>query len=260
MHKKIILSLFLAVALFSCKTSEDLTYLKDMNDQELQDQLPKKPADYRIKQNDNLYVKILTMNPEVNMLFSQSQSLQSTIGTQQMYSDPTSQFLNGNIVDKNGEITLPILGNIKVEGLTVSEAQAIVNKKAGEYLKEYTVQVKLLSFKITMLGEFRMPGVYYNYNNNITVLEAISRAGGVTDFSRLSRVMVVRTTPAGYKSFKIDLASKKLLESEAFYLQPDDIVYAGPDKNKNISLNSTTYSLLLSSLTTLLVIMQFFKL
>ena len=53
----------MAIALFSCKTSEDLTYLKDMNDQELQDHLPKKPADYRIKQNDNLYVKILTHEP-----------------------------------------------------------------------------------------------------------------------------------------------------------------------------------------------------
>ena len=72
--------------------------------------------------------------------------------------------------------------------------------------------------------------------------------------------MVVRPTSLGYKSIKIDLASKKLLASEAFYLQPNDVVYAGPDKNKNISLNSVTYSLLLSSLTTLLVIMQFFKL
>jgi polysaccharide export outer membrane protein len=261
MHKKIILiTLLIAALLYSCKTSEDLTYLKDMNDQELQDYLPKKPVDYRIKQNDNLYVKILTMNQEVNMLFSQSQSLQSNIGTQQMYGDPTSQFLNGNIVDQNGEVTLPILGKIKVEGFTISEAQNVVNKRAGEYLKEYTVQVKLLSYKFTMLGEFRSPGVYYNYNNNITLLEAISRAGGVTDFSKLNRIMLVRPTPKGYKTFKIDLSSKKMLASEAFYIQPDDVIYAGPDKNKNISLNSVTYSLLLSSLTTLLVILQFFRL
>lgn len=261
MLKKIIFSLFLAIALFSCKTSEDLTYLKDMNDQELQDHLPQKPADYRIKQNDNLYVKIITQNAEVNNLFSQNPASTQYLGSQQQsFADPSNQFINGNIVDQKGEISLPILGKVKVEGFTVPEAQDTINKKAGEYLKEYIVQVRLMSFKITMLGEFRSPGVLYNYNNYITVLEAISRAGGVTDFSRLNRVMVVRTTPAGYKSFKIDLASKKLLTSEAFYLQPDDIVYAGPDKNKNISLNSVTFSLLLSSLTTLLVIMQFFKL
>jgi len=260
MHKKIIFTLFLTIALLSCKTSKDLTYLKDMNDQELQDHLPQKPAEYRIKQNDNLYVKIITQNAEVNNLFSLNPTTTTYAGTQQQsVSDPSSQFINGNIVDQKGEITLPILGKVKVEGLTVPEAQDTINKTAGEYLKEYIVQVRLMSFKITMLGEFRSPGVLYNYNNYITVLEAISRAGGVTDFSILNKIMVIRTTPMGYKSFKVDLSSKKLLASEVFYLQPDDLIYAGPDKNKNISLNATTYSMLLSSITTLLVIMQFFR-
>jgi len=251
--------LLLAMALYACKTSEDMAYLKDMTDQELQDHVPQKPVEYRIRPNDILYVKILTMNPEINMLFSQSQSLTYTAGTQQMYGDLTSQFLNGNIVDLKGEITLPILGNIKLEGLTVAEAQATVNKKAGEQLKEYTVQVKLLSFKFSMVGEFRSPGIYYNYNNNITILEAISRAGGINDYGKINNLMVVRTTPAGYKSYLVDLASEKILTSEAFYLQPDDVIYARPDKNKNIALNSVTYTLLLSSITTLLVLMQYFK-
>jgi polysaccharide export outer membrane protein len=259
MLKKIIFPLLLAIALFSCKTSEDMAYLKDMSDKELQDHIPQKPVEYRIKKDDNLYVKILTTNPEVNMLFSQSQSMQSAIGTQQMYGDLTSQFLNGNIVDQNGEITLPILGNIRLEGLTIPEAQAAVNKKAGDFLKEYTVQVKLLSFKITMVGEFRSPGIYYNYNNNITILEAISKAGGITDYGKINNLMVVRPTPEGYKSYLIDLSSEKILTSEAFYLQPDDVIYARPDKNKNIALNSLTYSLLLSSITTLLVLLQYFK-
>ena len=260
MLKKIISPLLLAMVLFSCKTSEDMAYLKDMTDQELQDHVPQKPLEYRIKPNDILYVKILTMNPEINMLFSQAQSSQySSVGTSQLYGDLTSQFLNGNIVDTKGEITLPILGNIKLEGLTVAEAQATVNKKAGEQLKEYTVQVKLLSFKFSMVGEFRSPGIYYNYNNNITILEAISRAGGINDYGKINNLMVVRTTPAGYKSYLIDLASEKILTSEAFYLQPDDVIYARPDKNKNIALNSVTYSLLLSSITTFLVLLQYFK-
>ncbi|MCK9412258.1 MAG: polysaccharide biosynthesis/export family protein [Prolixibacteraceae bacterium] len=260
MPRKSFFLILLAIALFSCKTSKDLTYLKDMSDQELQDHLPKKPAEYRIKENDNLYVKIVTQNAEVNNLFSQNPVSTAYLGNQQQsFSDPSNQFINGNIVDQKGEITLPILGKIKVEGFTVSEAQDAIHKKAEEYLKDYIVQVKLMSFKITMLGEFRSPGVIYNYNNNFTVLEAISRAGGVTDYSKLNQIMVIRPTPAGYKSFKLDLSSEKLLTSEAFYLQPDDLVYAGPDKNKNISLNATTYSLLLSSITTLLVIMQFFR-
>jgi len=119
--------------------------------------------------------------------------------------------------------------------------------------------VKVLSFKVTVLGELRSPGVYYNYSSSMTVLEAIGMAGGVTDNARLSQLLVVRRTPTGSKSYRIDLSEKKLLSSDAYYLQPDDVIYVNADKLKNLNLTLPVYSFLLSGVTTLMVLLQYFR-
>ena len=111
-----------------------------------------------------------------------------------------------------------------------------------------------MSYKVTVMGEVKNPGTYYNYSNNITVLEAISMANGITDFASISRVLVMRPTDKGSKSYRLNMTSKELLASEAFFLLPNDVVYVEPDKYKNVKLNSTTYSLALSSVTALLAI------
>lgn len=260
MHKlfKAFCQLSLIVLLFSCKSSEELIYLKDMQDKELLNGIPTTPPEYKIKVSDNLYVKIVTLDESVNAMFNQTQG-QSGGNSSQMYSDPANKFLNGNIVDKKGEITLPIIGSVKVEGLSIPDAQAAVIIKAANFLKEYTVQVKMLNYKITMMGEFRSPGVYYNYNNSISILEAVTLAGNVTDFGKISKLTIIRPTPEGYKSYMVDLSSKNLMASEVFYLQPDDVVYAGPDKNKKLAVNMPTITLFFTTITTLLVVLQFFR-
>ena len=109
-------------------------------------------------------------------------------------------------------------------------------KKADEFLKDAIVKVKLLNFKITVSGEVRNPGDYYNYNNSITILEALALANGNTDFATIKSVMVVRPIPEGRKTYMLDLSSKNVYLSDAFYLQPNDFVIVQPDKYKNFQL------------------------
>jgi polysaccharide export outer membrane protein len=78
----------------------------------------------------------------------------------------------------------------------------------------------LLSFKYTVIGEVRTPGTYMNYNNYLNVLEAIGRAGGISDYGSRDRILVVRPFSAGTKTFRLDLDDKKILSSEAYYLLP----------------------------------------
>lgn len=255
--RKIFISLIIVVfmsGLFSCRSNRDLVYLRDMNGFEQHIGLPGPVPYYRIKTNDNLYVNIQTLNPEVNQLFNPVQGVQ---GAQQIYAQPSGQYLNGYHVDSRGNIVLPIIGSVALAGLTIDEAQNIIQKKANEYLKEATVRVKLLSYKVTVMGEVKSPGVYYNYNNNFTVLEAISMANGITDYAGIKKVLVVRPTAKGSKSYRLDLSSKQLLASEAFFLQPNDVVYVQPERAKNFRLNTPVYSLFLSTVTTLLVILRF---
>ena len=258
MGRLTIVLLFLTL-LNSCKTRKDLLYLQDIKDLEEQN-VPGKSPEYRIKPDDNLYINILTPDQDVSKLFNPSQAIGSySGGTAQNYGTPAGLYINGFIVDKTGSVVLPILGSISVLGRTALEAQAVIQERANAFLKEASVQVKVLSFKVTLLGELRYPGVFYNYNNNMTVLEAIGMAGGVTDNAQLSQLLVVRKTPTGSKSFRLDLSKKDILSSEAYYLQPNDVIYVNADKLKNIRLTTPTYSFILSAVTTFLVVIQYIR-
>jgi polysaccharide export outer membrane protein len=213
-----------------------------------------KVPEYVIKSSDNLFVSIKSLNPEVNQLYNPAQSISGQQGSQQLYSQLPDQYLNGYLVDSNGNIALPILGNIGVAGLTQAEAQTKVQERANEYLKDASVKVKLLNFRVSVMGEVRTPGVYYNYNSSLTVLEAISMANGLSDYARIRRVLVMRTTDKESKTYRLDLSRKDFLKSEAFFLQPNDVIYIEPHKIKNTNLNSSVYSILLSTVSTAVLI------
>jgi polysaccharide export outer membrane protein len=215
---------------------------------------------YLLKPGDILYVSIKSMSPEVNTLFNPESGMEAAGNSgmgYQKYTTPSGAYLYGFELDANGNINLPMFGKINVGGVPVNQAETIVQKKADEVLKEAIVKVKLLNFKITVAGEVRNPGVYYNYNNSINVLEVMALANGNTDFATIKKVMIVRAVPEGKKTYMIDLSSKKAYLSEGFYLQPDDLVMVQPDKHKNLQLNSQAYSLVLSSLSVLIAVLGF---
>lgn len=261
MQKQFLLILIVFAGLFlsSCRTNKDLVYLNNTKDQEMLEGLPGTVSEYIIKTNDNLYVDIQSMSPEVNALFNPSKGTGMQSGTQQNYGQLSGQYLNGFQVSLSGEVNLPIIGKVAVSGQSLKQAREIIQAKADEYIKDATVKVKLLSFKVTVLGEVKNPGVYYNYNSNLTVLDGISMASGVTDYGRIQKVLVLRPTDSGSKTFRIDLSNKKFLASEAFFLQPNDVVYVEPDKYKNVKLNSPIFSLFLSTISTLILALNVLK-
>jgi len=177
----------------------------------------------------------------------------SSYGSYQKYESPSGAYLYGNEIDNTGCVNLPMLGKITVAGIPVSQVESVLQKKADEYLNNAIVKVKLLNFKVTVVGEVSRPGEYYNYNNSMTVIQALAMADGGTDYSSIKKAMVIRPVPEGHKTFVLDLTSKDIFMSEAFYLQPNDYVVVQPDKNKNIQLNAALYSMVLSSLSLLLL-------
>jgi len=261
MQKQFLLILTVVAGLFfsSCRTNKDLVYLNNTKDQEVLEGIPGTVSEYIIKTNDNLYVDIQSMSPEVNAMFNPTKGMGTTGGTSQNYGQPASQYLNGFQVDLSGEVNLPIIGKVALAGQSLKQARVSIQAKADEYIKDATVKVKLLSFKVTVLGEVKKPGVYYNYNNQMTVLDGISMASGVTDYGRIQKVLVLRPTDSGSKTYRLDLSNKKFLSSDAFFLQPNDVVYVEPDKYKNVKLNSPTFSLFLSAISTLILALNVLK-
>ncbi len=258
--KKFLLStviVLLALNFISCRSTRNMKYMQDFYDNDIKQGLPAKAPDYLIKTNDNLYVSIQSMNTEVNQLFSPTKSSNYSGGTQSDFGDVSSQYLNGYQVNKKGNIFLPVIGEVRVVDLTEQAANDTLQKKVDEYFKEAAVKVKILTYKITVLGEVRNPGVYYNYNKSITVLEALGLANGTTEFASIRKVLVLRNTAIGYKSYRLDLTQKKMMASEAFYLLPNDVLYIEPDKYKNQGLNTTVFSLTLAAISTTILILSY---
>ena len=256
-YMKLFIALLL-VTMFSCRSSQELIYLKDAANNDIIKGLPVETTEHILKTGDILYISIKSMNPEVNVLFNPESNMETNMGQgYQKYLTPSGAYLYGFEIASDGNIKLPMLGKIKVSEVPLSQVESVVQKKADEFLNDAIVKVKLLNFKVTVLGEVRIPGQYYNYNNSITVLQAIALANGNTDFAAIKKVMVVRATSDNSKSYMIDLTSKDAYLSEAFYLRPNDCVIVQPDKHKNFQLNSQAYSLIFSSLSVMIAVLGF---
>ena len=235
-----------------------MIFLKDVIPQKNIKGLPVQTTEHILKTGDILYISIKTMNTEVNALFNPESSMEgnSSQGAQK-FASPSGAYLYGYEIGPDGMIKLPMLGSINVGGISILHVEPVVQKKADEFINDAIVKVKLLNFKITVTGEVKSPGVYYNYNNSITVIEALALAGGNTDFAAIKKVMVIRKTTEGNQSFLLDLSSKNIYLSEAFYLHPNDYIIVQPDKYKNFQLNSQAYSLIFSSLSMFLAVLGF---
>lgn len=259
-NRSIILITLVILLIASCRSSKDFTLFQDLTKNQQIPSTLTNLQEYKVRPYDNLYINIKTLNPEVNRLFDASETTTSySAGTQQMYGDYVSQYINGYQVDSVGSVALPILGNIEVAGLTLKQISERVQKRSLEFLKEPTVKVKLLSFKINVNGEVKNPGVYYSYNERMNILEAISMANGLTDNAEIRNAVVIRETPKGSSTYKVDLTSKNILTSEVYYLQPNDLIYIKPGRNKHVELNATSYSLFLTTVTTFLLVYNIFK-
>jgi len=146
-------------------------------------------------------------------------------------------------------------------GLTLEEVKAAIQERAFQYLKDAVVNIRLLSYKFTVIGEVNRPGTFNNYNNQLTVLEAIGMAGDITDFGNRKKVLVVRPTKEGTYTYRINLQDKNLLQSGGYFLLPNDIVIVEPIKSKPFQLNLPTTSLIITTsigtISTLILLINF---
>ncbi len=241
----------------SCISSKKLTYLDDLTPNQALRGTPKAAPVYRIKAKDNLFVGIYTQDPDMSKIYDPTGT---GIQIPNAWDGLASRTVNGNIVDTDGTLNLPILGKIAVEGKTIAEAEDQITTAAKQYLKQVTVKVRVLNYKVTVLGEAKVPGIYYNYNNSITVFDAIGLAQGTTDFVKLKAVLVLRQTPTGTKTYSLDLNSKSALSSEGYYLQPDDVVILQPDKSKGLSQKLPLAAVIVGSISALLLLLNYLNL
>lgn len=251
MKKKHYLSVALGLSLFlfSCTSQKNLIYLQGTEDA-AGESVYNYPANttnyspnYLLAEQDMLYIQINSnIGEEASKLFS------SSTNTNYMNTD-NAVFLNSFVVNKDGEISLPIIGNVYVKGLTIEQAENKIKEKAEEYVEGVIVSCKMVNYKVSILGEVTRPGTYTFYQPSVSVFDVIAAAGDLTYYGNRHRVKIVRKTPNEDIIYNIDLTESSILQNSKYYLQPGDIVYVEPNKNTkalttlNVPLNTITSSL-----------------
>jgi polysaccharide export outer membrane protein len=213
--------------------------------------------DYKIKPGDYLYVRIMTLDQKSNEIFASIAG--SAAGNYNMNITDQNLYLTSYMVNDSGYINFPLLGKIYADGKTISEMETSLSKSVSDILREASVVVKLVMYNVSVLGEVSRPGKYAIYNNRVNIFEAIAQAGDLTTFANRNKVQVIRNNGNKNNIVVLDLQSKDILSSPYYYLQPNDIIYIEPLKNKSYAFETFPYALILASVSTFFIIMTYFK-
>ncbi len=248
MKTKGLLIVFTAVlcVIASCTPQRKLIYLRKIKPGTYQ---TNKQIDYRLQAGDLLSINVYSANERAAQLLSANRSIN------QNTSNEISAYLYGFIVSDSGDVNLPLAGKVKIGGMTLDEAALQLEQVIKEYFFDAVVDVKLMSFQITILGEVNKPGTYNVLKPKLNILEAIALAGDLNIYGNRD-IVLFRESIHGYEVSKIDLNDINLLNNNHFYLLPNDIIYVEPHKAKIFGANTipTVFNTILSSLSIILVI------
>lgn len=239
-----------------CTHYRDITYLRNLKPSAGDSLYKCTFTNYQIQPADILYIEVNSLDQNINSVFNQtSQNSNATISSEGGY------YIYGYSVDSDGAVNLPVFGKIKVSGLTITGAQDAILKQAEKYITNVRVEVKLMSFKISVIGEVKRPGQYSIFNDKANIFEAIAIAGDVSYYGNRKNILLLRNKPEGTNTYRIDLTDKNFLSSHLYYLQPNDIIYVEPLKSTGLKLSASDYSVLISTLSvTLTTIVLIFNL
>lgn len=259
MIRKCMVLMAVMVLMASCFTPKKVVYLQDLQPGTVQEL--KEDYEAKIKKDDLLQILVMAQTPEAAKPFNLSALVQE-MSTTSNNSDQSSY-----LVDKDGCIDMPVLGRIKVEGLTTQDLknQVIQQLQEKNLIKDPIVTVRIQNFKVLMLGEVKSPGAIEVKGERITLLDAISQAGDLTMQGRRDRVAVIREENGKRTVHYLDLKSKKIFDSPYFYLKQNDVVYVEPNDAKSVQYRSgqmgnvTPWISLVSSILSLATLIVAFK-
>jgi polysaccharide export outer membrane protein len=256
MRRLIVKAIHLVIPVFmmaSCISTKNIGYFNNAREMEYAS-MP--GVENSIQPNDILSISISSLNPEASAVFNTTNFQSNNIIT----SNGNGQLTSGYLVNAEGFIQLPILGNIKSVGLTKKELKekitnTIVEKKL---LVDPIVSIRHLNFEVTVIGEVGRPMVIPVPNEKISLLTALGQAGDITVYGKKDNVLVIREINGKKAVKRVNLNSADFLNSSFYYLRPNDIVYVEPNKNKiaSVSRGRQLLPALLSGLSVIVIVLD----
>ena len=247
----------LALLIFSCVSNKKILYLQDEST-DLYGPAPMDsvlrsyeigPYEYYLQHEDVLSIQISSLTPKEYDFFSQGlpENRISVGGAR-----GGGGALYGYLIDKDGEIEFPVVGKIRFAGLTIYDAEDLMQEIANEYLEEPMVKVRLLNFRFTVISDINGETIN-TYNNRLSMMEAVGLAGGMDELADLSNVKIVRQHEDIAQVHYVNLLEEQFIESPYYYVHPNDIIIVPPLKQRpfrkyfgqNLALIMSSLSLLL---------------
>ena len=242
MYNKTSIIICLSILFFAaaCTPISKLTYVENKGAGSEKNKYYNDRSEKTIQPYDYLYIKIYSLDEQTNYVFREER-----------YSSYETELVSYAVDDK-GNIDFPFIGSINVKDLTINQAKQRIEQALNRQLNNVSVRVRFVSNKITILGEVTMPGDYSFYDEKVNIFQALGFAHGITPYGNKTNVTLIREKDNSIKYYYLDLTDKKIVESENYYLLPNDIVIVNPIGAKYRELRSYSLSLISSITSTIL--------
>ena len=246
MNRLIPLIFLLIMGLSSCVSKKNITYFQF---DEIEQSKVSNKFETVFKPDDLLQITISSDDVEATLPFNLPAVTFGTTGS--ATGTPKQQTY---LIDSKGEIDFPILGKLKLGGLSRESAlELLKNKLSPDYVKSPTINIKIANFKVTVYGDVKKPGTYTIPNERVSILDAIGLAGDLNISGRRDNIMVIREENNKKVQYRVNLLSNKSLTSPVFYLQQNDVVYVEHNKARIQSASSNSNTSLFISVTGLII-------
>lgn len=240
--------LIVTMLAFSCVPTRQLSYFNDIN--EIEEPTVNPRMQKVIMPFDKLYIRVLSIDLQTAQIFNTSDEIRSV-------SSSSMVGLIGYLVDENGNINFPFVGNINVASLTTSQAAEKIQKALSDYVTNTSIIVKYVDNQISILGEVNRQGLYSFSQDKLNIYEALGLGGGLTRYGDRKNVVLVRNEGGKIMHHRMNLADSKIANKDYYYVMPNDVVIVEPLKAISSSYSNITYTTILSSITTLIAILLF---
>lgn len=226
------------LALTGCKTATEnnLSYFRNLGDSPSGVMPQGMGYDIKIVPEDELSIIVSSSVPEATAMFNQPQANTATRGEMSTQAMPR---LQSYVVNKDGDIMMPVIGKLNVVGKTTREIEQMIVARVSQTVKDPFVRVQLLGFNINVMGEVKNPHRIHVESERFTLLDALSAAGDLTEYGERSDVMVIREENGKQTYHRMNLADSNIFSSPYFYLQQNDVVYVEPNQ---IRIDNSKYN------------------
>jgi polysaccharide export outer membrane protein len=233
----------------SCITQKDLEYLKDDNVTIKAFDEADFP-DYRLKPNDELFIQVSSLDDEAAGVFSNTKEPTQYIGSMQPYGASMLSYA----IDKDGFLSMPVIGSIHVQDKTLSEVTEVLKDSLRHILYQPIISVKLVNRYVSVLGEVSRPGQFPYAQDKLSIYDALALAGDITIYGNRNEVILVRNENGENIRINVDLNSSEILASDYYHLRPNDMIYVKPMKKRFWGMDQFPYAIILSTITAGLLI------